>query len=52
MTGFRWRIYIPTTRDDERREVVESVLEELQNPALDAEGRAACAELLDHLARH
>jgi len=63
MTCFRWRIYISPrpeyplgdrsgTWDDERREVVETVLAELRNPALDADGRAACAELLDHLARH
>ena len=63
MTCFRWRICIPaqpeyrfwdrsTAWDDERREVVECVLGELRNPALDADGRAACTDLLNHLARH
>jgi len=63
MTCFRWRIYISPRPeypvgdisgawDDERREVVETVLGELRNPALDADGRVACAELLDHLGWH
>ncbi len=60
MTCFRWRIYIDphseypfgdrsTAWEEERREVVESVLDELRNPALDADARAACADLLKHL---
>ena len=40
-----------TTWEDERREVVERVLAELWNPALDSEGRAAGTDLLIHLAR-
>lgn len=58
MTCFRWRI-VPRPEyplgnrspvwDDERRELVEAVLGELGNPALDADGRAACADLLNHL---
>jgi hypothetical protein len=35
--------------DDECRGVMESVLGELGNPALDADGGAACAYLLNHL---
>lgn len=61
MTCFRWRIYIgphpeypfgdtSPAWDEERREVVESVLGELRNPTLDADARAACADLLKHLA--
>jgi hypothetical protein len=61
MTCFRWRILMAPqsvyslgdrslARDDERREVVEIVLGELRNPSLDADGRAACAALLTHVA--
>jgi len=62
MTCYQWRICMAPRPeypfgdrspawDDERREVLESVLGELQNPALDTEGRAACAALLTHLVR-
>jgi hypothetical protein len=36
--------------DEERQEVLESVLSHLRDPALDADGRAACVDLLCHLA--
>ena len=39
----------PDQGRDERREVWQTVLRELRNPALDSEGRAACAALLEHL---
>ena len=63
MTCFRWRICIAPrpdyplgdrspAGDDERREVVETVLEELRDAALDTDGRAACADLLSHLSGH
>jgi hypothetical protein len=39
------------TWDAERREVLESVAEELQNPGFDQNSRQACVNLLRHLAR-
>jgi hypothetical protein len=39
------------TWERERREVLESVAEELQKTGLDQDSRQACADLLRHLAR-
>ena len=39
------------TGAQERREVLESIFEELRNPRGDADSREACAALLQHLAR-
>jgi len=60
MTCFRWRIVIShrpeyllrnssPAWEDERREVWQSVLDELTDPALDPHRRAVCGELLRHL---
>ena len=61
MTCFRWRILIlPQSAyplgdrsaiwEQERREILESVIGELERPDLDAAGRAVCADLLKHIA--
>jgi hypothetical protein len=39
------------TWERERREVLESVAEELQKAGLDQDSRQACVDLLKHLAR-
>jgi hypothetical protein len=51
MIRVRWRIGTAPAWDDERREVMTGVIEELRNPALDADGLAACIDLLEHLER-
>ena len=44
-----WEYRFRDSLEEEHREAIKSVLAELEDPALDEEGRAVCAVLLRHL---